>query len=379
VKGLSQAFLEELQNIGSSYYKLFLLTLFPLFSFGIIGAIFYSGVARELPIVVVDNDKSELSRKLLSHIHASPTIKIALVVHSTKEAVAAVQGTKAYAAVIIPPHFQKDIFSQKQPKVTAMINTQYILMGKILTSALSTTVMQSAAEVEYVKNLSKYGVATRAIDAITPIKMQITPFFNRYQNYFYFLVLALIPSIWQIFIVIATIVSFGSLFKESGEKEFFKEGSIIMKIIGKLLPYTIAYLVLGVLCLFSMYGLLGWPFQGSFTITIFAMFLTIVAYQAVALLLFITGFDYTRTLSLGAVYTAPAFAFLGVTFPIYNMNDFALLWRSILPISHYMELLISQANYGTDITLESQKLLSILLFWLLFIPVWYRFKKRLVS
>jgi len=166
------------------------------------------------------------------------------------------------------------------------------------------------------------------------------------------------------------------LFKAKEEMEFFKGGYIEMKIIGKLLPYTFAYLFLGVGFLSYIYIVLGWDFQGSWGITVFAMFLTVVAYEAVALLFFVTGFDYARTLSLGAVYTAPAFAFLGVTFPIFNMSGFALLWRDLLPISHYMELQISQANYGADIGLELKKLFIIFCFWLAFIPVFYMFRKK---
>jgi ABC-2 type transport system permease protein len=377
-KAFSDAALQEISSIANSYYKLFLVTLFPLISFVLVGAIFYSGVLREIPIAVIDKDKSELSRRLLSHIQASPTMKIATHSHSVKEATALLRAGRVYAVVVLPSHFEKEIKLLKQPQVTAMINAQYILIGKILTSALSSTVMQSAAEVEYVTNLLKGGVDTSARSAIAPIGIQVTPFFNTYQNYFYFLVLALIPSIWQIFIVIATIVAFGSLFKLKKEgQRFFKE-ALMMQILGTLAPYTLAYLLWGGLYLFSMYGYLGWVFKGSMSVTLFAMFITVVAYQAVALLLFVTGFDYARSLSLGAVYTAPAFAFLGVTFPVYSMNDFALLWRELLPISHYIEIQISQANYGADITLESQKIVSILLFWLLFIPVYYRFKKRLV-
>jgi len=376
-KALSDAFVSEIIEIKNSWYKFSLITVLPIMSFILIISIFFDGVVRDMPIVVVDNDKSSLSKKLLSNINASPTIKIIQTCASTKDALEFVRSTKAYGVVIVPSHFKKNILLQKQPKVTAMLNTQYILIGKILTSALTTTVMQSSAQIEYVKNLSVKKISKVSIDAISPIGLQITPFFNTYQNYFLFLVSALLPAIWQIFIVIATLVSFGSMFKAKVEKDFFKDKYIEMRIIGKLLPYTFAYVFLGVGFLFYIYGTLGWEFQGSFSITIFAIFLTTVAYQGVALLLFVTGFDYTRSLSLGAVYTAPAFAFLGVTFPIFNMNEFALFWRNLLPISHYMEIQISQANYGASPFLEIDKLLIIFAFWVVFIPVGFMFRKRL--
>ena len=184
-------------------------------------------------------------------------------------------------------------------------------------------------------------------------------YFNLYQNYFYFLVSALLPAMWQIFIVIATLVAVGPLFKYQRESDFFKNTKYIgAKLIGLMFPYTLAFMFLGILYTLYVYSM--WEFQGSFTVLFLGMFLTVVAYQFIAYLLFATGFDYARSLSLGAVYTAPAFAFLGITFPIYNMNGFALFWRDLLPVSHYTQLQLSQANYGVNIWMETEKLLVLL-------------------
>ena len=376
-KALSTAFKSELLSIRDSYYKLFLITLLPLMSFALIIAIFYGGVAHDMPIAVVDNDKSKLSRQLLFNVDSSSTIKITHNTNSVSEAMDLVKRGEVYGVLVIPPHFLKDTLLQKQPKVTAMLNTQYILIGKILTAALTKSVMSSAAQVEYVKSLVSTQNPNATLNAVAPIGLQITPFFNTYQNYFLFLVSALLPAIWQIFIVIATLVAVGGMFKEKREQLFFSDKYIGSSLIGLILPYTIAYMILGILYLFYIYGTLGWHFEGSFAVMILAMFLTTVAYQGIALFFFVTGFDYARSLSLGAVYTAPAFAFLGVTFPIFNMNGFALFWRDILPVSHLVELQISQANYGTNVFLELDKLLILLSFWLVFIPVFIRFKKKL--
>jgi ABC-2 type transport system permease protein len=376
-EALSYAFFRELKEIRGSYYKLFLVTLFPLFSFSLIVAIFYQGVAFDLPIAVVDNDKSSLSRKLLANIDATSTLEIDTLSLSLKDAMDLVKSSKVYAVVVIPPHFERDVLLHKGVNVTAMLNTQYILIGKIIKAALVESVTYSSAQVAFYEELLTTQNSELALKELSPIGLQITPFFNTYKNYFLFLVSALIPAIWQIFIVIATIVSFGTLFKDSKEKEFFAGGFIASKIIGKLLPYTLIFLLMGVAFLLYIYGVLGWVFQGSMSATIFAMFLTVVAYQVVALSFFVTGFDYARSLSLGAVYTAPAFAFLGVTFPVYSMNSFALFWRDMLPISHYIEFQISQANYGANLLLESDKLVSLFAFWILFIPVYFMFKRKL--
>lgn len=376
-KALNKAFVDELISIKNSYYKLFLVTLLPIVCFALIISIFKVGVVHNLPIGVVDNDKSSISRKLLTNIQSSSTLNIDKTLFSVKDGVKLIQKRDIYALLIIPNDFAKDTLLQKHPKVTVLLNTQYILIGKIITSALNSIVMGSSAEVEYVKTLAKLKRPELVINSIAPIGIKVIPFFNEYQNYFLFLVTALIPSIWQIFVVIVTIVSFGEMFKAKKAHSFFSGGYVMSKIIGKMFPYTFIFTLFGVFYLFYVYGTLGWIFQGSFAITIFALFLTTLAYQAVALLFLAIIFDYARALSIGAVYTAPAFAFLGVTFPASDMNEFSLFWRDLLPISHYMELQIAQANYGASIFLQTDKLLEISSFILLFIPVFFIFKKRL--
>ncbi len=377
ISALKEAFAYELKSIKNSWYKLFIMSVFPIISFGLIIAIFMSGVARDMPVAVVDNDHSKLSRILLANIEASPTMKIAYMPNSTKEAIDLVKGTKVYAVIVIPKHFSKDTLLQKHPTVTAMLNTQYILVGKIITAALTATTMYSAAEIEYVKKLVDIQNPEATMHSISPIGIQTTSLFNMYESYFYFLVTALLPAIWQICIVLAMLVSLGVMFKYKKEKIFFKDTRYIgAKLIGLMLPYTAAFMVVGIGFLLYIYSM--WEFQGSFAILLFAMFLTLVAYQVVALFIFmVVFFNYELSLSIGAVYTTPTFAFIGITFPVNNMNAIALFWRDLLPISHYMEIQVSQSNYGADIFLEADKLWTLFAFWFLFIPVILVYKRKM--
>ncbi|MDF1876356.1 ABC transporter permease [Sulfurimonas sp. SAG-AH-194-L11] len=367
IKILNRAFLGELQEIKNSWYKLSLLIFFPILSFALLVSIFYSGVATKLPIVVVDNDRSDFSSQLLFNINASPTLDIKYKMLDTRSGVNRIKSNDAYALLVIPKDFEKDTLLGLRPQVTLMLNTQFVLIAKMIKASVFETVASSSAEVEYVKSLKKK----------EPILLQVTPFYNTYKNYFLFLISALLPAIWQIFIVIATIVSFGTLFKEKKEKKFFSQEHLFMSIVGKLLPYTVVYTFMGIFILLYIYGTQGWVFQGSYSLMFLAVFLTVIAYQAVALLLFVIGFDYARSLSLGALYTAPAFAFLGVTFPVSDMNSFALFWRDLLPIAHYIEIQISQSNYGANLFIEREELFYLFAFSFLFIPVYFRFKSRL--
>ena len=50
-----------------------------------------------------------------------------------------------------------------------------------------------------------------------------------------------------------------------------------------------------------------------------------------------------------AGFTAPAFAFMGVSFPTSEMPAFAQFWRAMLPVSHYVSVQIGQFNYGATL------------------------------
>jgi ABC-2 type transport system permease protein len=59
-------------------------------------------------------------------------------------------------------------------------------------------------------------------------------------------------------------------------------------------------------------------------------------------------FDAARAISLAGAFTAPSFAFMGITFPVTDMNTVSLAWRNLLPISHYIEVQVSQVSYGVS-------------------------------
>ncbi len=360
------AFYLELKEIKNSFFLFSLITWIPLVSFVLIISIFHKGVARDLPIIVIDNDKSQLSRQIVTQINANSLLHVKQNSQNLKQASKQVSAGTTYATVVIPVHFEKDVLQKIQPSITAFVNTQYLLVGKMITSALNQTLSQSSARVDFRTNLINNGQKETALNATAPINTQLTPFFNTYQNYFLFLVSAIIPTILQILVVISVILSFGKMFKDNKEKEFLKSGNIFFSMIGKILPYTFVYLLWGILYLLYMYGIEPWEFQGSFAIVFLAMLLMVLAYQGVALSFFTLNFHTTRALSLGAVYTAPAFAFLGITFPSSSMPEFAFVWHNILPISHYLKLQISQASYGSSII----EVLPLLVNLLYFLPLW---------
>jgi ABC-2 type transport system permease protein len=138
-------------------------------------------------------------------------------------------------------------------------------------------------------------------------------------------------------------------------------------IAGKLLPYTAILWLQGIMFLWFMYGLLDWPMNGSWDILLLSQLLTVLASQAMGLLLFLVVKNSARALSLAAAYTAPSFAFMGVTFPATDMIVPAQIWRDFLPISHYINIQLYQANHGASIFTALPQIGALLLFSVAFL------------
>jgi len=56
--------------------------------------------------------------------------------------------------------------------------------------------------------------------------------------------------------------------------------------------------------------------------------------------------------SIGSLLTAPAFGYMGVSFPRHGMNAFAYGWGEILPGTWYLTARIDQTIRGTPLDLS---------------------------
>lgn len=339
-----------------------LLFWLPLVLSAIMWAIFSSPIARNLPIGYVDNDNSAMSRGLIRYYNASPTLHVSERFSSSKQASLALKNGSIYAYIIIPNHLEKDTTLGKSPQVSTFYNSQFILIGKLISSAIISAHTTYATQLEvYSHLLTDGGVTQSAVSEALPITTQITPLFNTNSHYGQFLVVALIPALWQILIIATIVLSLASPIRKKGLANWLTDITFTDVLI-KLLPYIAIFCIQGMLYLYAFYGLLHWPMHGSWFLLFSAQLLLILACVSLATLFFFSTMDATRTMSMVAGFSAPAFAFLGVTFPTSDMPALAQIWRALLPVSHYVKIQIQQVNYGLSLHQSNNEFIYLLLF-----------------
>lgn len=366
-KSLVALIRDELALLLYDRWLLVGVTLLPAGLFVFMFCLFQQGVVRELPIAVVDMDQGHISRMLTRTYDASSHLRV-VGYPSLQEATAALRRAKVYGVVVIPAEMEKKLRLGQSPTIQVFYNFQFVLVGKALKSAVATAHATFNAQVATIAGLGKGNVSlAQSLGAAVVTRKQITPLFNLALNYGQFLVTSLVPTLWQVLMVAVMILVWAAEARRSTLVGWLREQPVA-KICVRVGCYHVFFLSQGIFFLVAFVGY-GWPARGSLLELLVAQSLTVFACQAIASFLFLVLLDATRALSVAASYVAPAFAFLGVTFPVTDMNFFARLWHSILPVSYYMKIQIGILNHGAGFASLLPHFLKLSVFLLFFIPV----------
>ncbi|GAK20037.1 LOW QUALITY PROTEIN: ABC-type multidrug transport system, permease component [Vibrio sp. JCM 19052] len=344
--------ISQRQILRRDKWLLSCLTWVPILLAVTIWGVFSAGIARDLPIGVVDLQHSQLSHKLIQSLDASSTLSVDYHYTSSTEAKNAMIEGDIYAYAVIPPQFDQDILLHRQPQLSVFFNSQYILVAKLINSAVAQSQGYLDAQLETMGNLAKGNTTTlAAIGQAVPISTQITALFNRNTNYAQFLVTAIVPAIWQICVVVSTILILAAHFRlyGNGNNSFAFLGDRPFTRLSKILSqYIPVFMAQSALFLVWFYVVLDWPMEGSYLVMLLAQFVTTIACIIMGALFFFLSMDPARAMSFAGAFTAPSFAFMGITFPVSDMNALAQAWRGLLPITHYIEVQVDQASYGAS-------------------------------
>ena len=358
--------------LGRDPWLLSLVSWVPLLLFFLVWAIFSEQIAHNLPIGVVDLDNSRLSRALIRHYDASPTLAISGHYGDIPHGAAALRAGKIYALLLIPVDLAKKTILGQSPAVTALVNSQYLLIGKSINTALAQAHHTFSTQLAVQHSLlSDTPVFSRAFATVMPINNKIVPLFNSNSNYAQFLVPILLPAIWQILMVATTVVFLFTAARRDGFAVWLGP-SPLRTLLAGFLTLIVLFCLQGLFFLWLAYIYLDLPMHGSWMVLLLAQLATVCASISVASLLCFITLDAARSLSFAAAYAAPGLAFMGVTFPATDMNLLARIWRSLLPISHYVEVQLAQANYAAPWPANLAQLQHLGWFMLPLLLVFYR-------
>ncbi|WP_028748065.1 ABC transporter permease [Rhizobium mesoamericanum] len=359
-------FRREFDRFSRRRLLLFLTTVLPLLLMGILASVFSAGLATRLPIAVLDLDGTDLSRTIIRTVDATPDTAVAHRVSDLAEGRQLILSGQVRGLLMLPLNLERDVYGGRRPEVVFFYNTQTMTSGNLVLRGINAAVPAVAAGIRLSLRTAEGQPLEAAQASLAPIPVQINPLFNPTLNYAHFLLAALLPSVLQVIIVTTMAYAVGLDVETPHRLRVLRRlgGGLWPAIAGKILPYTLLFLVVLGIADWVLFGVLEMPLRGNRYLLILAGILFILADQFIGVLLALLLRPMASAISIGTLLMAPAFGFMGIGFPRIGMNAFAYNWGQMIPGTWYLMARIDQTIRGTPLDL-SWKPIAVLLFMVL--------------
>lgn len=326
----------ELARVSSTPRLWWLLVLVPLLISLLLWLIFSLRVPQDLPVAMVDLDQTAESRALQRAFAATPGIALVSIEPDMGRAAEAVRRGQAFAVLVIPADFSRQLVRGEQPRIQLYVNRQTSTAGNIVLRDVTTATVTAGIGVDL------------SLGILPAMLVDTRPLFNPGLDFARFLALPLTVAVLHVLIVIVAIDVTGRELRERTAGHWLASagGRPGLALLAKLLPYFLWFCVFGGAILWLMARSLSLAIQGSTLAWLLGWCLLVAACFGLGLVLVSLLANLRLATSVASVLVSPAFAYSGMTFPVAAMSGFAAFWSFALPLGHFLHFQTGQLAMG---------------------------------
>jgi ABC-2 type transport system permease protein len=216
-RGVGGAFKAEWQRVLGTRSAFSLLFLAPL-----IYGIYYpqpylNQILRKLPIAVVDNDLSDISRQIVETLDASGALSVVVRAHTLAEARAAIDRGKAFAAVEIPAGTERDVLKGITAHIPIYADGTYLFIFRSTASGVATAVGELTSDLVVRGARSDGSLVKAKLASLSPADVLLQPIFNPVGGYASYIVpAAFVLILQQTLLIGAAMLTRGALAQAGG-------------------------------------------------------------------------------------------------------------------------------------------------------------------
>lgn len=299
---------------------------------------FVRQLARDIPIVVVDQDQTALSRQLTRMVDATEQVDVATSVQSVAEGESSVRTQRTHGAMIIPAGFERSVFRADRVMIGAYGDASYLMVYNQIATGIVQSVATMSAGIE-VRRLQASGF-TPAVALVMrdPLPISVRPLYNPSGGYGNTTVPAVLILILQQTLLIG-IGSLAGVRREQGTSLLVAVnggGNLHRpaRVLGAGLAYAAIYFMHLMLFFAVVYRVYDLPHRGSMPVT--ALFLVPFLLAVTFLGLAISRlFRERETAMLVLLFSSlPALFISGFSFPAESMPTWTRAVAQLLPSTH---------------------------------------------
>lgn len=302
----------------------------------LIGYIYSKGKVTDLPIIVVDEDQSSMSQKVVEMINDNEVLNIAKIKFDRQDLDRNLIETDAACVVLIPKDFEKNILTKKYPEVTTVVNTANFVTANYASKALQMVLGTLKAGVQ-IETLRKQGTPEELLlSQYEPFKTTFIKKNNRSSNYMYFLWPGVLATVLQQVLLLALALSFASEFENGTFKDLVAQCSHTFELmVVKILPY----LLMSFLIWLMYWGFTYWfhiPFDHNLGALTFIAGVFVLSVSFIGILVSILIPSQLKSTEVLMVVATPSFMISGFTWPLSQMPEWIQFISKLIPLTHFL-------------------------------------------
>ena len=358
--------IKEFIHIIRDRRMLGMIVLMPLIQLLIYGYAINMDV-KHLATVVLDQDQTYLSRRLISSFEQSSYFDIKENVASAPQLYQALDRGKAKAGLLIPSGFTKDVLSSRG------VNVQLLIDG---TDSNPANVALSSSQAIVASFMQREGLI---IAQVAPIDFRPRLWYNPDLKSSYFMIPGLVGLVLQLFIPMITATAIVRE-KERGNIEQLLVTPIkpYQLILGKLIPYVCVGIVMYFLIMGAAQLLFGVPIRGN-SLTLFALtmlFLTVCL--GIGLLASTIAENQQQASQIVMFFASPSILLSGFIFPRETMPAFVYYIGNFIPLTYFVQIIRGVTLKGVGLFDLWEQVIPLII--MAVVILWFsisRFEKRL--
>ena len=340
----------EFKRIFSNNVLLAIFIGAPIFYGILFGYVYQQAKVIDLPIVIIDQDHSPTSDKIIDAFEDNEALFVSDVRFSPGNIMAEMP-TKQYDAVVtLPANFEADVLQKRHPEIRVDLNMANILNANTASKNIQSVLMTLNAGIE-IEGLKKQGLhPTQALASFESFKINFNKLYNSTGNYVAFMLPGLLAAIMQQIIFLAMALVFSRDF-EDGHFEILIEKSkyslyhITLKSLPFLLMIPIMWFLVSLMIPYFKIDIDIFNFPMLVLVTLLSF-----ASMCIGMLFSIAIPSQLKATELLMVISTPAFILSGFTWPTIAFPNAIANFAQCIPSTSFLSGFRKIAFYGGNLS-----------------------------
>ena len=380
-KGLRAVFLREVDRMISRPIYYLSAVVLPLFTLLFMATIFNTGQMNQMPIGIVDLNNTATSREIVRDVAAVPTFKITKRYTDQASARYDVSNKSIYGFLVIPREFEQRVMDNKESSLCFYYHYALLSVGGETLSGFQ-SVLQPISVEPIIEEGTELAIAPSYLKSfILPTTAKSQPLNNPDLDYTIYLSYPLFYVLFAILILLVTLYTFGFELKQKTAQQWLDtaNGNIYKAMLGKMLPYSIAFIVVSLFANYIMFGPLHIPQNCGFLPLMVCSSIFVISTQCMGIFIYSAFPVLGIMISVASMIGSLGATLAGLTFPEPSMYYPIRVMSNMLPVRHFV-LIYENLIYGDfGFVYTWQNYVVLVGFWLLPLVLGWRLKKCIIK